>query len=236
MDRYSLTARVYPMILFYLPLSVLLVVTVWDFQEYYHYGIPVGLIGVLAYLTSHLGRDAGKKKEADIWCDWGGAPTTQLFRWRDTHLDKHTKTRNHLKMEQLCAVGHSVDEQFERLNPDDADEVYRAWTKFVIGNTRDINKYTLIYKENMGYGFRRNLLGLKPYAIALIISLILATYGFFVYTSGVWTMGQFPEIFFIAEIFLIIILLFWIIRVTEKWVKLTAFAYAERLHEAIETL
>lgn len=236
MDRYSLTARVYPMILFYLPLSVLFLIAIWDFQQYYHFGIPVGLVGVLAYLSSHLGRDVGKNKEAGLWRDWGGTPTTQLFRWRNVRLDMYTKARNHTKMEQLCPIGRTVDEQFERVNPDDADEAYRAWTKYIIGKTRDVNQYTLIFKENMAYGFRRNLWGLKPLAITLIVLLIGVTYGFFVYSSGVWTIDQFPQVFFVAEIFLIFILLFWLLRVTKEWVKLTAFAYAERLHEAIETL
>ncbi|MFC0342998.1 hypothetical protein [Epilithonimonas hispanica] len=236
MDRYNLTARVYPMILFFLPLSALLLVTIWDYRDFYHFSIPVGLLGVLVYLTSHLGRDGGKKKEARLWIQWGGAPTTQLFRWNDDKIDMHTKTRNHKKMESLCPIGYAVDESFELQNQTKADEIYIAWTKFLLGKTRDQNLHSIIFKENMAYGFRRNLWGLKPYAISIIVLLIGTIYGFFVFKTGVWQIDDFPQVFFIAEIFLIIFLLFWLLRVTKSWIKLTAFAYAERLHEAIEGL
>ena len=236
MDRYNLTARIYPMIIFALPLGVFLIVGIWDFQEYYHYGVPIGLLGVFAYLAANLGRDAGKGKEPKLWTRWGGAPTTELFRWRNNTQDRITKTRNHNKMEQLCPAGYQVDEEFESNNESVADEVYKAWTKFIIGKTRDVSKYPLIFRENMSYGFRRNLWGLKPFAILLILLLSCATYAYFGFIGNSWKVGGFPPVFSVAQSFLFLFLVFWIAIVTEKWVSIPAYAYAERLHEAIETI
>lgn len=236
MDRYNLTARIYPMILFYLPLSVILIVTVLDFQTYYHFGLPIGIAGLFAYFTAQLGRDAGKAKEEKLWLDWGGAPSTQLFRWLDTRIDQYSKSRIHSKMEQICPVGHAIDQNYEVSNCDKADEVYKFWTRYVIGKTRDVNKYPLIFKENIAYGFRRNLWGLKPYAILLILILMAFTYFYFVFTMAVWRPELLPNIFIVGELFLLIFLMFWIFKVTKKWVMLPAFAYAERLHETIDSL
>lgn len=236
MDKYSIVARIYPMILFYLPLNVIMIVIVWDFQDYFHYAIPVGFVGIIGYLTSHLGRDAGKTKEAKLWSDWGGAPTTQLFRWSDQKIDLFTKRRSHIKMEQLCPIGNIIDENYEVNNSLLADQVYKSWTVYLLGKTRDTTKFSLIFKENIAYGFRRNLWGLKTYSICLILLLMIATFCYFGYTLGIWKIEFMPKIFFVSEIYLSFFLLFWILRVTENWVKLVAFSYAERLHESIELL
>lgn len=236
MDRYNLTARIYPMVIFALPLGVFLIVGIWDFQKYYHVGIPIGVLGVFAYLAANLGRDAGKRKEPKLWAGWGGAPSTQLFRWRNDTLDRLTKSRNHEKMQQLCPADYQVDEVFESNNEALADEVYKAWTKFVIGKTRDTSKYPLIFRENISYGFRRNLWGLKPFAILLIILLSGATYVYFGYILDSWRLAEFPPVFAVVQSILFLFLVFWIAVVNKKWVSIPANAYAERLHEAIETL
>lgn len=236
MDKYTLTARVYPMIIFYLPLSVLFTIVVWDFHKYFQYGVPAFLLSVFAYLISQFGRDGGKKKEPKLWLEWGGAPTTQLFRWRDNKIDDFTKQKNHVKMENLSPVGFVVDRNYEINNPDLADNVFQSWTKHIIGKTRDKIKYPLIFKENVAYGFRRNLWGLKPYSIVLIIFLMISVYFYFVFSLHSWDPENLPKNFIIAEVYLLIFLIFWLFRITKSWIKVPAFAYAERIHEAIDTL
>lgn len=236
MDRYSITARIYPMIIFYLPLGVIFVAAVWDFQQYYHYGLPVGAAGVFAYLTAQIGRDAGKRKESKLWNGWGGAPTTQLFRWSNTQVDPHTKARSQEKMHQLCPGLPNTDRTSERNNPALADEVYQSWTTYIIAHTRDTKKYSMLFKENMGYGFRRNLWGLKPAAMALVGILMAATYIYFAVIKDSWKIRDFPSIFFLCEVLLGSTLLFWVTLVTKIWVRSSAFAYAKQIHEAIETL
>lgn len=237
MDRYSITARLYPMIIFYLPFAVVgILVTFWDLNQNLHFTVPAGAMGVLAYLAAQIGRDGGKRKEPKLWEEWGGAPTSQLFRWSNGHLDRHTKARNHAKMHTICHVGHVTDEPYESSNTVLVDEAYRSWVRHIISNTRDTNKYPLIFKENMAYGFRRNLWGLKPISVLLICILALSTYGFFALKAGAWTIATYQQVFFIAEGFLLICLVCWLFLIRKKWIKIPAFAYADRLHEAINNL
>lgn len=224
------------MVLFYLPLTVLMAMPLYDFKNYIHFSIPAIVVGLLAYLTSHIGRDGGKRKESKLWQDWGGSPTTQLFRWNNSVLDNFTKLRIHQKMEHLCPIGYPVDENFETANMVQADEIYNAWTKYVLSKTRDTTKFPLLFKENIAYGFRRNLWGLKPYAILLILILMAITYLYFGFNSKTWRLDMMPNGFYIAQLYLLIYLSFWIIKVTKKWIKLVAFSYAERLHESIDLL
>lgn len=236
MDRYSLTARVYPMILFYLPILFMLLIIGWDITKYVEYSISLGAAGMLSYLLANIGRDGGKTREPELWLIWGGTPTTQLFRWSNSIIDVYSKTRYHAKMQSVCPVSIDVNSQFETSQPHEADEVYRSWTKFIINKTRDISKYSLIFKENMSYGFRRNLWGLKPYSIILILLLMIATYLFFSITLNDWRIECLPKLFFVVECLLFILLLFWLLIVTAKWVSIPASAYAERLLESIDTL
>lgn len=236
MDRYNITARVYPMILFYLPLSVFIIFLAWDIEKYYQFGIPAGIVGLLTYLTAQLGRDSGKNKEARLWSNWGGAPTTQIFRWRNDLIDDHTKRRSHEKMQNLCPVETKLDKKFESENPNEADEIYTSWSRYLIGNTRDIKKYSLLFKENMAYGFRRNLWGLKVFAISLILILMIVCYLYFVNILNFFNLLNFPVVFWVSEAFLLFFLLFWLFIVKKSWVSVPAYSYAERLHETLNTL
>ena len=137
MDKYNLTARVYPMVLFYLPLAVLAILPFYEFKNYFHYSIPAVVFGLLFYLSSHLVRDSGKKKEKKLWNYWGGSPTTQLFRWKNDVIDIHTKSRYHKKMHLLCPVDITVDANYEENNFELSDEVYKSWSRFIIAGTRN---------------------------------------------------------------------------------------------------
>jgi hypothetical protein len=63
----------------------------------------------------------------------------------------------------------------ENADPPRADSIYRSATKRLIEARRD-SKYKLLHGENASYGFRRNMLGLKPVAttIALLASALTA--------------------------------------------------------------
>src|SRR5689334_13223644 len=99
-DAYSLKARIYPTILALLPILIIVVFFSIQFESIIHSLSSLGLVAVLGYLLSQLGRDQGKKKESELWKSWGGSPTTQLLRLTDHSIDKYTKERYHTKMKQ----------------------------------------------------------------------------------------------------------------------------------------
>ncbi len=236
MDKYSLNARIYPIVIFYMPAVILAVLFSLKFDKYVHLFTSFGIVGALSYLFSQLGRDGGKKKEKELWKSWGGAPTTQLLRWRNTEINLNTKKRYHSKLNALCSLDNLPDLNFEQSNPDEADEAYQAWTKFLISKTRDNKKFSVLFKDNMNYGFRRNLWGMKTYAISLIIILMASTFVYYWVTTNTPNVILYPTEFIIAEGILLVILLFWVFVINKNWIKVPAFAYAERLLETVEEI
>lgn len=236
MDKYTRTARIYPMLIFYLPVVIVALIFSLHFEKISHLLASFGVLGALAYMMAQIGRDGGKVKEKELWRSWGGCPSTQLFRWSNTEINVNTKKRYHMKMQTLCRVDNFPNPAVEASDPAAADGVYEAWTKFLISKTRDTKKYDLLFKENMSYGFRRNLWGLKPYAIGLLILIMGITYGYFCWTTQKVDPREFGKLFILAESILAVLILLWALIVTKKWIKIPSFGYAERLLETIESL
>ena len=235
-DNYTLKARFYPVIILFFPLILLGVFYSFEFKTAIHLMSSLGLVGALIYLFSQLGRDSGKLKEPALWQSWGGSPSTQILRLKNTIIDQHTKKRYHQKLQSLCPISVPPDINMESVEPERADEIYRAWTKYLISQTRDAQKFSLLLKDNISYGFRRNLWGLKRYAIISIISMILINYLVWGIKNKTYNPLLFSESFIYSSCALIMILLFWIIAIKASWVKMPAFSYAERLCEATESL
>ena len=233
-DNYTLKARVYPMIILFFPIIIIGIFYSIQFEAILLFFSSLGIVGALMYLFSQLGRDSGKLKESYLWSSWGGAPSIQIIRLSDNRLDIHTKQRYRQKLQVLCPVPVIPDIMIENVNRSDADEVYRTWTKYLIGKTRDAKVYGLLLKDNISYGFRRNLWGLKPYGIFLTIILLISNYGFWFFRSHNANPLSYPENFMYSELALMGLLLFWIMKVTTNWIKIPAYSYAERLYESVD--
>lgn len=234
LDKYSLKARLYPAFIVLLPAFVVSLYYITDFEKYYHYATALVSVGLFTYLLAQLGRDKGKINESRLFAIWGGKPTTIIFRHSDNTIDHVTKRRYHkLLNEKIEDINIPTQEQ-EQNNPQSADQVYESCTKYLISKTRDTKKFPLIFKENTSYGFRRNLWGMKSWA--LVIILILIVIHFYFTTGGFKTIIalQNKDIFLFA--FFGFMLLFWFFIVTKNWIKLTAYAYAERLIESINEI
>jgi hypothetical protein len=62
-------------------------------------------------------------------------------------------------------------------SPERADEMYQSATDWLLANTRDTQKFGLLFEENMNYGFRRNFWALKPLALCIDAAAIIAIGG-----------------------------------------------------------
>jgi hypothetical protein len=104
----------------------------------------------------------------------GRLATTKLLRHRDISIDAPTKARYHR------ALGNSVPglkmptPADELAHPETADAVYRSVTRRLAEARRGPN-FPMISYENASYGFRRNMLGLKPIAIVLAFLVAVLT-------------------------------------------------------------
>jgi hypothetical protein len=235
-DNYALKARVYPMIILFIPIIIIGIFYSIQFEAVLLLLSSLGIVGALMYLFSQIGRDRGKLKEQDLWKMWGGAPTTQIIRLDDGRIDQHTKERYRKKLQAVCPVPNIPDITLESNNNAAANEVYTTWTKFLIAKTRDPKSYALLLKDNISYGFRRNLWGLKLYGLLLTVLLLIANYVFWLSRLNTPNFLSYPNSFIYSEIALFAMLIFWIVKVTPNWIKIPAFSYAERLYESLENM
>ena len=187
-----------------------------------------------AFLLTQLARDSGLKKQQGLFEIWGGLPSVTIFRHRDTRLDAITKTRYHKKLVALVKEAKAPTAEQEQNDPTAADAIYAAWSNYLRANTRDTKKFALLFQENVSYGYRRNVWGLRPIGIAVSILsfLVCGIRLYFIHRST----GKFDEALIGAGTFSAVLLLLWLFRFTVGWVRVPAEAYAVRLSECTEML
>ena len=135
----------------------------------------------IALLLAHLGRDRGYRLQNHLWKAWGGAPTTQLLRHQNPDCNLVKRQLYHSNIKRLFPNLQMPSPDEEIADPGAADQNYEVATRLLITLTRDRNKYPLVYKENVNYGFRRNLWGLRPYGLILsIIAVVICLTRFLV--------------------------------------------------------
>lgn len=146
-----------------LVIGMLLLPSLWEAS-----GAIGGLLScALLFLLAQLGRDRGKAIEPRLYRAWGGKPSVAMLRHRDSRIDSHTKRRwrTYLVSRVPGLVLATEDEEARR--PVEADDGYESATMWLLTQTRDPVRYRLLQAENLNYGFRRNMLGLKPCALGL---------------------------------------------------------------------
>jgi hypothetical protein len=235
MDKYSLNARIYPMVLFLFPIVIIGISYSIEYEKYTQILTTLGISSALLYFLSNLGRDNGKRKESKLWEKWGGMPSSQLLSFKNNLIDNNTKRKYHQKLLRLSPI-QQLEIDFENAEYFEVSEIYKSWTKYLISQTRDTKKYSLLFKENISYGFRRNLWGLRTISLSLLIAVIIGNFIIQGIRNGFESINDFQIPFFISESLLLILLVIWVFIIRSNWVKLPAFAYSERLLESIETI
>ena len=231
-DAYVLRARVGPFALISMPVLISLVGETLDNTNYEEMA-SVGMVGLaLLTLAAQLGRDRGKRIERNLFASWGGKPTTSMLRYCDGRIDPVTKSRLHRKLSQAVNTTFPTPEE-AAADPIQAATVYDSAVFWLRKHTEDKERFGRLHEENISYGFRRNLLGLKPFGIAIGIALIV--------------LGMAPYYPF-AEIRLsslalepsvavgTIYIAFLLSVVTKNWVKTAAENYAFALLNAADAL
>lgn len=159
-DTYSLKARAFPALIAGLPvLAFIFIIVPWD-----RLGLPqaiaVSMGIILLFAFSDVARQQGKKIQTKL--EVGETPN----QWHRENTDipeiLKDRFRNYVAS-QLKREAPTAGE--EKVNTKQANDFYRSAGAWLRDNTRDINKFPLLFGENITYGFRRNLLGLKPIAL-----------------------------------------------------------------------
>jgi hypothetical protein len=233
-DSYTWKARVLPVFVVLLPVG--LAASLW-FPNFVFVERLVGALAApfgLAMLLSQIGRDFGYRKQPALWTRWGGAPTTQQLRHRTDNSNPVLLKRYHDRLSLLRPDLCLPSAAEETRDPAQADHVYAACVQFLISQTRDRATFPLLYKENVNYGFRRNLWGLKPLGMTVVACCLIAA----IWRAGVLQSSgvELKSELLVNMVVSFMLLIFWTLWVTQKWVRIPAEAYAARLLECCEQL
>ena len=175
-DRYTRQARLKPALLILLPAFIAVAVwlpTVWSIL-----GGLTALVTAcgLTFLLGELARYQGRRVQKRMEEANQGKFTTILLRHRDSSISSSTKQSYH-DFIRTTAKRRMPTLQEEQDNPADADDCYAGAADWLLEATRDEKKYGLVKEENISYGFRRNLLGLKaPALLVVLASIAVDTY------------------------------------------------------------
>ena len=233
-EAYSRQARLYPALLLIAPV-VLTGAAMFSTKLGGLQSLGVSIVGFGgAFLLAQLARDSGKGREPSLYQAWGGMPSVLVFRHGHRRIDPITKSRYHKQLSTLVEGTKAPSAEDELADPIAADQVYAAWSHFLRASTRDTKKFPLLFQENVSYGYRRNVWGLRWIGITLC-SLCVVGNGVRLEIIHRSTMNISEQIAGALVVSLIFLLL-WLFRFTSKWVRIPAEAYAERLAESVDTL
>lgn len=239
-DTYEREARLVPALFVALPVLILCLLFIPGLKSEHSLLIALLAGGGGFALCRSVIRDRGKSIESDLWAEWGGMPSLARLRYRDEVFSDaetewfHTKVAAHI--EGLV----SPKQEDEELDPDGTDAIYRQMSGWILANTRSIEKYPLVTKHNIGYGFRRNLLGGKPLAIGLDFCLIfLAICWIILEAGGLQRQVDLSALHWQHWLALgapVLHLSIYSLVVTKAWVKQAADAFALQLIGSLRSL
>lgn len=176
-DTYNLRARIVPATLAVLPVLLLLTLAVPKDSL----GLPQALAGalgaVLLAIAADLGRRFGKRAEKSFFHSTGGQPFATALRHRDSTFDPVTTLKYHRWLsERLKEASPTPDNEAQ--DPTAADQFYSRCSTHLRTRTYDKDRFRILAEENVTYGYRRNLFGLKRAALLLdlVVALAIAWY------------------------------------------------------------
>lgn len=177
LDPYERKARIFPGLLVVLPLLVP-VLAVFGPKNPLMTAV-VGLIGGCGaiYAMGSIARGRGKAVEEHLVSKWGGMPTTLMLRHRDRTLEASSRNAYHELIRSRLGITLPTATE-EAADPERADDSYKGAVRQLRELTRG-KAHQLLLKENIAYGFHRNMLGVRPWgwltsALGVLIGFLMA--------------------------------------------------------------
>ena len=238
-DPYDRKARLAPALLCGLPLFVSVVLLIPEVGA-----IWAAVGGLVLYcggatFLAQIGRDRGKVLEPKLYSSWGGKPSVAMLRHADTRLNASTKNRYRAFLQRVVPGLALASVEDERMNPEEAEDGYESANSWLLAQTRDRERFGLLFRENINYGFRRNVWALRPWAFGLE-AIAIVVVGVVALES--WTGELSATIRAIGvEVWASLVLtvvhgFFFAFKIREGWVRLAAEAYAQQLLAACDAL
>lgn len=230
LDSYTIQARVLPVVAVCAPGLVLVAC---GLIAGVRLTVGSGLVIALgSALTGQLGRDRGKALEPRLWATWGGSPSLQRLRYRE-QLNVARVERLHRRVETVLdeSMPSEADEQED---PTGTDDHYREVSARIRAITQDHDRFPLLFAENVNYGLRRNLLGLRRIGTA-VAGVTLIAGGLLLWLTDE-TFPQRAAEFGPGIMVSVAMLIWWLVVVRPEWVRVPAEAYADQFVAAIDKL
>ncbi len=200
--------------------------------------ISFGVMTFISTIISNLGNKCQKK----LFSIWGGAPTTVVLRYADQVLDKYTKQRYHKWLDGKIDGLNLPNLEDEVKDRDDADLKYQSAINFLREFTRDKTKYPAVYRDNVAYGFARNLLAIR--LIGLFVALLCVVINLY-FLRPVLALAKVETDAVILSNYLlgvgaglasVVFVLAFLLVINNNFVKERGFRYAKTLLESCEEL
>jgi hypothetical protein len=172
-DAYSLRARLFPAIIACAPaLAALALLISWKSFALSNAIATLGIL-VLLFAIADFARARGRAVERKLLAEFGVMPSILFLRRADNSIDEGSKRRYRAFLGEK--LGRAVPSEAEELRDQGlADSFYSQCGVWLREHTRDVKKFPLVFGENVTYGFRRNLFGLKWVGLGLNALVVVA--------------------------------------------------------------
>ena len=188
LDTYIIRAQLVPAVLAAFPALALFAAFIsWKDISFSHAIAGTGLLAVL-WLFLDRAKRLGKELEPGLFAKMGGMPSTTMLRHSDGAFNKIEKEGFHSFLSRKLAKLAPSPER-EAANPQEADDYYKRAGNWLRENTRDTKRFSILFNDNMTYGARRNLLGVKPYALILNGIVVVACIGLLYFFAPLTSIG-----------------------------------------------
>jgi hypothetical protein len=232
LDPYTLRARLFPAILAIAPPLVFVLVNLASAHK--DIGLPQVLltvaIAVLFFAFADIARRFGRRAEKKMFASSGGRPFPTVLRHRDAILDRKSRDQYHAFLAKMIGTAAPTPEG-EAVSPEEADDFYVRCGNYLREQTRDQTKFNLLFAENITYGFRRNLFGIKwPGLVLNGITACASVY--LIYRDDGANLAQYGTVLLVAAIHA----LYFLFAVSWKSVSDASDQYGRQLVLSCETL
>ena len=227
LDPYSTYARAFPVYITIAPIALILFAVLPEGFDWKLGGAASIILVPFSYLCKQIGGDLGRKRESALWAKWDGPPTTRFLRHGNNEFNVNTRNRIHDKLRSFGLYVPFQEEQNQ--NPQAADDFYESCVDELRRQTRDTDRFHLVFKGVKEYGFRRNIFALKPYGLPLVVVVfcVCLVMGF-----DDWSTEELSSLVLVPALINLGLIIVWLMWFTEKGVRLTADRYARFLLEA----
>jgi hypothetical protein len=235
LDAYERRARLAPGLLALLPISVVLAVLGLSKAPVVVSVLTALMVAGGPIVLAELVRHQGRKVQESLWVSWGGSPTIQKLRLLQ-------KGQNSLQRETWRKAVSTVtgielpSARSERANKARADEVIEVAVGQIRSLTRDEPKFLLVRAENRGYGFHRNLYGIRWTGRITAILVVLVVLGYMLWLANVEHQHALTFVNALALLAAVVCFVIWCILPSVKRMESAAERYAYELLQAAVVL